>query len=91
MKIAHVIVASSTILLSGCWFIFIPGSVVSAVSDSVTGAEGAHCVSETAKVGDRVPLPGNGRGTIKSLSGTSVRCTDTSRPIRALIIPDPTA
>jgi hypothetical protein len=71
--------------MQGCWFIFIPGSVVGAVSDTVTGSEGSHCVGANAKVGDTVRLPGGGRGTIKSLSGTSIRCTNPEQPIRALL------
>lgn len=71
--------------LSGCWFVFIPGSVIGAVSDSITGAEGSHCVSSAAKVGDRIAMPFGGAGEIKSLSGASVRCTDPQRPIRARI------
>ena len=74
-----------TIPLSGCWFVFIPGSVIQAVTDGITGAEGAHCVSAGARVGDTVSMPGGGRATVKSVSGTSVRCSDPSVPIRALL------
>lgn len=73
-------------LLSGCWFIYIPGSTVSAVSDSFTGAEGEHCVPETAKVGDRIKLTDGDKGMIKSLSGTSKRCRNKAFPIRALLV-----
>jgi hypothetical protein len=38
--------------LSGCFFVFIPGSLIQQVSDGITGAEGEHCVSRVAKVGD---------------------------------------
>lgn len=74
-----------TLSLQGCWFVFIPGGVISAVSDSITGAEGSHCVGANAKVGDTQRLPGGSIGTIKSLSGTSVRCTNPELPIRALL------
>lgn len=73
-----------TLPLQGC-LIFIPGSVISGVSDSITGAEGTNCVGASAKVGDTVRLPGNGRATVKSLSGTSIRCTNPELPIRALL------
>jgi hypothetical protein len=79
----------AAILLSGCWFIFIPGSVVGAVTDAVTGAEGNNCVGANAKAGDRVRTPGGGWATIKSVSGTSVRCTDANLPVRALLEFDP--
>lgn len=70
--------------LSGCWFVFIPGTLIQAAADGITGAEGEHCVSRAAKVGDRITVPG-GTGEIKSLSGESMRCKDPNRPIRARI------
>lgn len=82
------IVATSAALLSGCWFVFIPGSVVGAVTDSITGAEGQNCVGANVKVGDRIRTPGGGRATVKSLSGTSIRCTNPEHPIRALLVYD---
>lgn len=71
--------------LGGCWFVFIPGSLIQRVSDGLTGAEGEHCVSRAVKVGDRISLPDGKAGEVKSLSGTSVRCTDPNLPIRAAI------
>lgn len=71
--------------LGGCWFVFIPGSLIQRASDGITGAEGDHCVPSSAKVGDRIRLPYNGSGTIVSLSGTSIRCTEPERPIRARV------
>lgn len=71
--------------LGGCFFFFVPGSLIQKASDGITGAEGDHCVSSSAKVGDRTSMPFGGSGEIKSLSGTSVRCTDPQRPIRARI------
>lgn len=67
------------------FFFFIPGNVTSAISDKLTGAEGDNCVGPYAKVGDKIAVPGRGPGTIKSLSGTSMRCTTAEYPIRALI------
>lgn len=75
----------ATTQIAGCWFVFIPGSLIRKVSDGITGAEGEHCVSSGAKVGDRVAMPTGGSGEIKSLSGTSINCTDSARPIRARI------
>jgi hypothetical protein len=84
-----VIVAGLCLCLQGCWFVYIPGNLTSALSDSLTGAEGSHCVSAGAKVGDRIRLPGGGYGTVVSLSGTSMRCTQEVYPIRALLQLDP--
>jgi hypothetical protein len=93
MKIKNlVLLAALTLFLQGCLFFYIPGSVTSAVSDSITGSEGNNCVGANAKVGDKIRLPGGGVGTIKSLSGTSVRCTNPELPIRALLgFPDDNA
>jgi len=86
MKLCKILLlAAFTSSLQGC-FVWIPGSVISSVSDSITGSEGSHCVGANAKVGDTIRLPGGGRGTVKSLSGTSVRCTNPEQPIRALLV-----
>jgi hypothetical protein len=69
--------------LSGCFFIWIPGSLIRAVSDGITGAKGQHCVASTVQVGDKITIPGVGLGTVKSLSGESMRCTNPIHPIRA--------
>lgn len=84
LRIAIILAAATQ--LAGCFFVFLPGSVTSAVADSVTGAEGQHCVAPNKKVGDVYHYPDGRRATIKSLSGTSVRCTDPARPIRALLV-----
>lgn len=57
------------------------------ISDLITGAEGNNCVATTSKVGDKIVLGGGKVGEIKSLSGTSTRCTSQAHPIRALIEP----
>lgn len=67
------------------FFFFIPGSVVSKISDSVTGSEGDNCVGQQAQVGDPIRLPNGAVMTVKSLSGTSARCSDPNLPIRALL------
>lgn len=84
-RITLIAALAATTQLAGCWFVFIPGSLIQKASDGITGAEGEHCVNSAAKVGDRVAMPYGGSGEIKSLSGTSVRCTDPQRPIRARI------
>lgn len=72
--------------LSGCWFVFIPGSLIQSASDAVTGAEGQHCVAASTKIGDKLRDPASGRTAIvKSLSGSSSRCTDQAMPVRALV------
>lgn len=69
--------------LQGCLFVYIPGSVIDGVSDKLSGARGAYCVPGSAAVGDRINVAGVGQGTITSLSGTSYRCQEPHRPIRA--------
>ena len=78
----------ATTQLGGCFFVFIPGSLMQKVSDGVTGAQGEHCVGRSAQIGDRIKLPDGKVGTVKSLSGTSVRCTNESIPIRAALAVD---
>ena len=38
----------ATTQLSGCFFVFIPGSLIASASDSITGATGDHCVARSA-------------------------------------------
>jgi len=66
------------------FFVWIP---TGKIADALSGAEGENCVSASAKVGDKTTLPNGGAGEIKSLSGTSSRCTNPELPIRALIVP----
>jgi len=55
------------------------------ISDSLSGAEGEHCVGQDAKVGDIVRKQNGETGTIRSLSGISDRCPQPGRRIRSLI------
>lgn len=71
------------------FFFFLPGSVTGKIVDAFTGAEGENCVGESAKVGDNINANGQ-LMTIKSLSGTSTRCTNTAMPIRAMLEPSST-
>lgn len=83
------VVACLAASLQGCFFVFIPGSVMNAAADKITGAEGDHCVASSAKVGDRITINGQSF-TVKSLSGTSSRCQQAIYPIRALLAPEQT-
>lgn len=71
--------------LTGC-FIFIPGSVVGAVTDAVTGDKGEHCVARGTKVGGLINI-GFGRiGVVEFVSETpSSRCKDPMLPMRAAL------
>ena len=69
---------------ANAFFFVIP---TGAISDLVTGAEGKHCVSNETKIGDKLPQPNGQVFEIKSLSGTSSRCTQPINPIRALMEP----
>jgi hypothetical protein len=85
MRVVRWVVAGAVCAnLSGCFFIFIPGSLLRKVGDSISGAEGEHCVSRSVKVGDRVTF-GDKVGTVQSLSGPSGQCQDTTIPIRAAV------
>jgi riboflavin synthase alpha subunit len=66
------------------FFFFLPGSVTSKIGDALTGSEGENCVGANAKVGDSINVNGTFM-TVKSLSGTSSRCTNPAWPIRALL------
>ena len=68
------------------FFFFIPGAAISAISDAVTGSEGENCVGPNAVVVGAINLGGT-LMTVKSLSGTSIRCTNPQLPIRALLVP----
>lgn len=85
LRVLMVVVAMAS--LQGCLAVVVPGSVVGAVSDAITGAEGANCVGPVAKVGDRIRLSDGSIGEIRSLSGTSTRCTQPEFPIRAQLGP----
>lgn len=69
--------------LSGCFVAYIPGSMVSALSDGITGQHGQFCVASNTKTGDIIRKPDGTQGTVQSLSGHSTRCKDLMRPVRA--------
>lgn len=77
-----------TTQLAGCWFVFIPGSMISGIADSLGGYEGRHCIGESAKVGDRIKFTNGSTGVVKKLEGPSSRCQG-QWPIRALVHLDP--
>ena len=76
-----------TTQLSGCFFVFIPGELIQRVSDGFTGAEGEHCVSRAAKVGDIIRSRSGGSYIVRSLSGATERCRNPETPIRAALDP----
>ena len=90
MKNINVVVISLWCILfssnANAWFFILPGFVTSKIADVVTGSEGDNCVGPNAKVGDLF-YPNGVAMTIKSLSGTSSRCTNPAMPIRALLVP----
>lgn len=83
---ALAVVAACT-QLSGCFFVFIPGSLMKSAGDAITGAKGDHCVSAAAQVGDKIAGPDGRQMQIKSLSGTSTYCREEARPVRAELSP----
>lgn len=71
--------------LSGCWFIFIPGSAMDAIGDAMAGHRGNTCVSATAYEGQTIIMPNGKSGTLIKLEGESRRCTQPHLPIRAIV------
>lgn len=81
-------VGAAASLLQGCWFIFIPGPVIDAAADVVTGDEGDHCVSSASQVGDSIQLPDGQTYIVQSISGRSWRrCKNKLHPVRAFLVP----
>lgn len=81
MKTVRVMVAGALCMsLQGCWFVYIPGSLI----DRVTGNAGNLCVAETVRVGDRVTMGNGTTRVIEAISGVSYRCKSDARiPILA--------
>jgi len=79
------LILTVTLMLQGCFFIFIPGSVIDATTDAVTGEFGNMCIGTAAVVGSKITLPDGKLGTVQKISGTSSRCTQTTMPIRATV------
>lgn len=90
IAIAFFLLACVSSNANAWFFFFLPGSVTSKIGDAFTGAEGDNCVGSNAKVGDTIRLATGKLMTVKSLSGTSSRCTNAEHPIRALLVPSAT-
>lgn len=92
MRLASMVLAlTACSSLSGC-FIFVPGPVVGAVSDALTGDRGEHCVPRGTKVGDRINLGFNRVGVVEYVGTTaSSRCRDPLMPMRAALAMTPGA
>lgn len=72
--------------LSGCFFFYIPGSLMQSASDSISGNVGNLCVSPGTKVGGQIKMPPDDHiGTVMKLEGSSSGCTNPARPIRAVV------
>lgn len=91
MKTIRAITAlATTTMLQGCFMVIvpIPGPVVGAISDTVTGQFGAWCINRTYQPGAHIRTPDGALGTVKAISGPSSRCPDPEKPIRAEIAAD---
>lgn len=77
------------VFLQGCWFVYIPGSTLSAIGDTLTGAEGNLCISSRANIGDKIRMPDGNVGVVRRISGTSTRCRSEATPIRATVNAEP--
>lgn len=67
------------------FFFFIPGSVVQATGDAISGAKGNMCVKEGLEIGHIFTSPNGNTAKVLSLSGTSSICKNPAQPIRAEI------
>lgn len=89
MNCRHIVrlglLVSLVLSLSGCWFVFIPGSMVSSMGDALSGNTGQYCVGESAAVGSMVKMPDGRIGAVQKLEGASSRCSNTALPIRAVV------
>lgn len=89
MRWRFLLVLPPLVLLQGCFFFFIPGGLINAAADGLSGSVGQNCVTASAKVGDPVILPNDGATWhVQKLEGTSYRCTNPALPIRALLSRD---
>lgn len=77
--------ALAGVSLSGCFFFYIPGGAI----DALTGNSGNGCVAEGASVGDLVKKANGNVYKVSSLSGHSYKCTDPSLPVLATLIEKP--
>lgn len=88
-KIISTLIVASAFFCTGAnafFFFFLPGNVTGAITDAVTGSEGTNCVGSNAIVGSTIRVPGGSPMVVKSLSGTSSRCTQPEFPIRAMLV-----
>jgi hypothetical protein len=83
----YVAIITAATLLHGC--VYIPGKVIDKVEDTLTGAEGASCVRDTAKVGDKLRAYNGDVMVVKSIYGPTHRCSDARFPVRALLVLEP--
>lgn len=80
----YIVALGAVLALQGC--VVVPGPVVGAASDAITGEEGKHCVPSIAKIGDHVRSPDGRIGVITKLETTSTRCAgDPAHPVRAVL------
>lgn len=74
------LVVALALSLQGCFFIWIPGSLI----DSAVHGGTPYCVGEHTKVGDTISLIEGGSVVIKKLKGHSSRCKTRELPILAV-------
>lgn len=85
-RIGTAFVIGAALSLQGCFAVIpIPGPVMDAGHDTLTGERGNNCIPDTLKVGDHIRLPNGSMGTITEISGRSTRCVEPGLPIRATI------
>lgn len=62
--------ATASPIANAVFFFFVP----------LPGGGGGYCTGSNAKVGDKITIPGKGRGIVVSVSGASPKCKDDRYP-----------
>lgn len=87
MRFVRLLFFLPALMLQGCWFVFIPGPVIDAAADGLSGSEGRHCVSTFARAGDTIRMADGSAWRVEKTEGTSYRCRLPEHPIRAKLTP----
>lgn len=78
----YLFVAPMVLVLSGCWFVYIPGSLFQSDADPAANT----CISEGQFVGDKIKHLATGKtGVVQKVYGKSSRCAQASHPYLAAV------
>lgn len=83
--IRYIVITTAALALQGCWAVFIPGSVVGATTDALTGNHGQNCITRGSQAGDRIKMNDGRIAVVEKVEGASSRCSDPNYPVRAVL------